>query len=90
MRLYDEIMSELGAEELAFGGAKAVLLAGRGAFVENVKGIFALTAERVEVLVRGGRLCIEGEALRVARYGGGDLLVRGGVSAVRFEREART
>ena len=87
MRLYEEIMAELGGEEIAFGGAKAVLLAGRGAYVENVKGIFALSENAVIVLACGGKVTVEGESLRVARYGGGDLLVRGNVLRISFERE---
>ena len=46
MRLFEEMLSALGlAEDVAFGGAKVVLYAGRCAYFENVKGILSLGGE---------------------------------------------
>lgn len=89
MRLFEELVCELGDEEIAFGGAKIVLLAGRGAYFENVKSIFSLGNEGAVLLTRGGKVSVEGEGLAVARYGGGDLLLRGRVLRVELEYGAR-
>lgn len=83
MRLFEEIFSALGlAEDVAFGGAKAVLYAGRCAYFENVKCILSFTAEEVVLQVGRGEACARGRGLRIARYGGGDLLLVGDVRAV--------
>ncbi len=89
MRLFEELVRELGDEEIAFGGAKIVLLAGRGAYFENVKSIFSLGKDGAVLLTRGGKVSVEGEGLAVARYGGGDLLLRGRVLRVELEYGAR-
>ena len=74
MRLFEEMLSALGlAEDVAFGGAKVVLYAGRCAYFENVKGILSLGGEEVVLLLRKGKVRAEGKNLRLARYGGGDL-----------------
>ena len=83
MRLFEEILSAAGFdEELAFGGAKVVLIAGRCGYFENVKGISSFTDTAVSLLTKRGEVRIEGKGLRVARYGGGDLLLRGEIERV--------
>ena len=88
MRLFDEILSRIGAvEDVAFGGGKAVVYEGRCAYFENVKGIAAFYPSSITQRVREGEVRGEGEGLRVARYGGGDLLLRGDVRRVEFGGE---
>ena len=88
MRLFDEILARLGAdEEVAFAGAKAVVFAGRCAYFENVKGISAFAPDAVTLRVRAGEVRVEGEGLSVARYGAGDLLLRGDVRRIEFGGE---
>mgnify|MGYP000037904987 FL=1 len=85
MRLFDEILARIGADEdIAFGGAKAVVYAGRCAYFENVKGIAAFSSSAVTLRVRAGEVRVEGEGLCVARYDGGDLLLRGDVRRIEF------
>ena len=85
MRLTEEIAGALFGEDVAFGGGKIVLLCGRGACFEDVKGLFSLSAEEVTVLLKGGTATVRGEGLAVARYGGGDLVLRGRVRQVELE-----
>ena len=83
MRLFEEMLSALGlAEDVAFGGAKVVLYAGRCAYFEGVKGIRSFSSSAVEVLMKSGAYRAEGEGLKVARYGGGDLMLLGNVLKV--------
>ena len=90
MRLFEEMLSALGlAEDIAFGGAKVVLYAGRCAYFENVKGILSLGGEEVVLLLRKGKVRAEGRNLRLARYGGGDLLLLGDVRRIEAEGEER-
>ena len=90
MRLFEEMLSALGlAEDVAFGGAKVVLYAGRCAYFENVKGIRSLGGEEVVLLLRKGKVRAEGKNLRLARYGGGDLLLLGDVRRIEAEGEER-
>ncbi len=78
MRLFEEILGE----EVAFGGAKAVMLAGRCACFENVRSLLSFTEEEICVLTASGTLTVSGTGLCIARYGGGDLVVRGNVLRV--------
>ena len=85
MRLFEEILAAAGFdEELSFGGAKAVLFAGRCGYFENVKSISAFSETSVSLLLRRGEVHIEGSGLCVARYGSGDLLLRGKIERVEF------
>lgn len=83
MRLFEEILSGVCAdEELTFGGAKIVLFAGRCGYFENVKSIAAFSSESVTLVLKRGEVRVEGKNLTVARYGGGDLLLKGSVQKV--------
>ena len=86
MRLFDEILTRLGADaDVCFGGAKAVLLVGKCAYFENVRGIASLSAEEAVLAFAGVRLRVTGRGMTVARYGGGDLLLAGDVRGVEAE-----
>ena len=86
MRLFDEIVTRLGADaDVCFGGAKAVLLVGKCAYFENVRGIVSLSAEEAVLAFAGVRLRVTGRGMTVARYGGGDLLLAGDVRGVEAE-----
>lgn len=86
MRLFDEILTRLGADaDVCFGGAKAVLLVGKCAYFENVRGIASLSAEEAVLAFAGVRLRVTGRNMTVARYGGGDLLLAGDVRSVEAE-----
>ena len=86
MRLFDEIVTRLGADaDVCFGGAKAVLLVGKCAYFENVRGIASLSADEAVLAFAGVRLRVTGRGMTVARYGGGDLLLAGDVRGVEAE-----
>ena len=83
MRLFEEILSAAGFdEELSFGGAKVVLFAGRCGYFENVRGIASFSDTAVELLLKRGEVHIGGKGLHVARYGSGDLLLKGDIERV--------
>lgn len=91
MRLYEELLARLGPEEdLAFGGAKVVLYAGRCAFFENVKSIRDFSSQGITLQLRRGQVRAEGEKLRIERYGGGDLVLTGKVLRVEVLEEKDT
>ena len=82
MRLFEEILSAAGFGEGPAGGAKAVLVGGFGGFFENVKGIASFSDTEVCLLLRRGEVRVGGRGLRIARYGEGDLLLRGEIERV--------
>ncbi|HJB93658.1 MAG TPA: YabP/YqfC family sporulation protein [Candidatus Borkfalkia stercoripullorum] len=82
MRLFEEIVSRLGLDEEVASGEKYVVFPGRCAYFEGVKGIRSFSSSAVEVLMKSGAYRAEGEGLKVARYGGGDLMLLGNVLKV--------
>ena len=83
MRLFEELLARIGPDEdLAFGGAKVVLYAGKCAFFENVKSIAAFSSESITLQLRRGQVRADGERLCIERYGGGDLVLTGNVTSV--------
>jgi len=82
VRLFEEIVSRLGLDEEVASGEKYVVFPGRCAYFEGVKGIRSFSSSAVEVLMKSGAYRAEGEGLKVARYGGGDLMLLGNVLKV--------
>lgn len=82
MRLFEEIVSRLGLDEEVASGEKYVVFPGRCAYFEGVKSIRSFSSSAVEVLMQSGAYRAEGEGLKVARYGGGDLMLLGNVLKV--------
>lgn len=82
MRLFEEIVSRLGLDEEVASGEKYVVFPGRCAYFEGVKGIRSFSSSALEVLMQSGAYRAEGEGLKVARYGGGDLMLLGNVLKV--------
>ena len=82
MRLFEEIVSRLGLDEEVASGEKYVVFPGRCAYFEGVKGIRSFSSSAVEVLMKSGAYRGAGEGLKVARYGGGDLMLLGNVLKV--------
>ena len=83
MNLFNEIIGRLGAdEELAFGGVKYVIFDGRCGYFENVKGIGDFSDTLVEILLKKGKLRVEGKNLYIRRFVEGDLAVYGDISLV--------
>ena len=83
MNLFNEIIGRFGAdEELAFGGVKYVIFDGRCGYFENVKGIGDFSDTLVEILLKKGKLRVEGKNLYIRRFVEGDLAVYGDISLV--------
>ena len=88
MRLFEEIMSVLGPDgEVLFGGAKVVLYAGKCAYFENVKSISSFSDGELVLSLKEGSVTAEGSGFSFARYGDGDLLLKGDVRSVRVGGE---
>ena len=83
MKLFDEIMRRLGAdEELVFNGVKYVVFDGRCGYFENVKGIGDFSGEAVEILLKKGKLLVSGKNLYIRCFVEGDLAVYGQIESV--------
>ncbi|HIY45615.1 MAG TPA: YabP/YqfC family sporulation protein [Candidatus Borkfalkia excrementipullorum] len=82
MRLFEEILSAAGFGDELSGGAKVVLFAGRCGYFENVKSISSFSDTAVSLLLKRGEVHVEGKNLCVARYGEGDLLLKGEIERV--------
>ena len=86
VRLFEEIVSALGPDgEALFGGAKVVLYAGKCAYFENVKSVLSFSESAAVLRLKRGTVTAEGRGLSIARYGEGDLLLKGDVRCVRAE-----
>ena len=83
MRLFEEILSSVGVSpDVAYGGAKFVVYAGRCACFENVAGISYLSKEEMGLLLKKGEVRVYGKDLHIARYDMGDLVLTGQVQKV--------
>ena len=83
MRLFEEIFSSIGVSpDVAYGGAKFVVYAGKCACFENVAGISYLSKEEIGLLLKKGEVRIFGKDLHIERYGMGDLVLTGQVEKV--------
>ena len=74
------------------GGGDALLplpyratLYGRAAYLENIKGLFSYEPDKIVLLLKRGRLTLEGEGLSIDRYVSGDMVVLGAIR--KFEVE---
>lgn len=87
MKLFDEIMSRLGAdEEIVFSGVKYVVFDGRCAYFENVKGIGDFTENEIQILLKKGKLKVSGNGLYIRRFIEGDLAIYGEIISVAREQ----
>ncbi len=83
MRLFAEMLRQLGAEEdVCTSRVQYAVIDGRGGYFQNVKEIreFSDTA----IVFRGGKggVRVEGEHLALGKYFGGDATVLGDISRV--------
>ena len=89
MNFFGTVLLKLGVEAAAPASYRAVISGGGYGYFENVKGILSLGGEEVVLLLRKGKVRAEGKNLRLARYGGGDLLLLGDVRCIEAEGEER-
>lgn len=61
-------------------------LYGRAAYLENVKGLFSYEPNKIVLLLKRGRLTVEGENLSIDRYDFGDMVILGVIR--KFEVES--
>lgn len=83
MKLFDEIMRRLGAdEELVFNGVKYVVFDGRCGYFENVKGIGDFSGRGRGDLTEKRKTARVGKNLYIRRFVEGDLAVYGQIESV--------
>lgn len=79
MRLFSELFAGLAR---ASGGRVSYTIAeGEGVF-ENVRRISAFSQERIVLTGRSGAVEVEGSALSLGKFDGGDVVVRGSITRV--------
>ncbi len=82
MRLLGEILEKIGAEEMAFVGARYVVLDGCAAYIESVKAVLSFTPDRICVRAGKGTLVVSGECLCIRSFADGDMWISGNVCGV--------
>ncbi len=81
MGLFFEIVRALGAS-VNFSRVQYTVVDGGGGYFSNVKKLLAFSDRLIRLAGREGEVEIVGEGLRLARYCGGDLAVRGRILSV--------
>ncbi len=80
MRFFAEIVKALGAE--AGTGVQYTVIEGQGGYFQNVRRIETFTDSLVVLRGRKGGVRVEGRALSLGKYGGGDAAVKGEIVKV--------
>lgn len=84
MNFRDTIFEICGGDALLPLPYRATLY-GRAAYLENIKGLFSYEPDKIVLLLKRGRLTLEGEGLSIDRYVSGDMVVLGAIR--KFEVE---
>lgn len=81
MKLLEQILSELGADSLkafyvepSFGG-----------YFRSVKSIQEYSPEKIILVIRRGRITVEGSNLEIGKYFQEDALIKGEIKGVKIE-----
>ena len=85
MRLWQEIVSQLGDGQPPAGDAAGVIYTvweGKGGYFQNVKSLTAFSPTEILLRLRRGELCVSGEGLTVAKYCESDVFIRGKIVGV--------
>lgn len=85
MRLWQEILSQLGDGQPPDGGVAGVIYTvweGKGGYFQNVKSLASFSPQEIRLRLRRGMLCVTGEGLTVAKYCESDVFIRGKISSV--------
>ncbi len=81
MKLIGQILNELGADGLN----GIVLYPGACCYVKSVKSVSDFSPKKIVLRAGGKSVSIEGENMQIGEYFEGDILIKGGVMAVRIE-----
>ena len=82
MHFSDDILSFLGLSEVTGAAEPKVILAGNGAYIENVKSIKFFSYEKIQLIVKKGMIEITGSDLTIKKCCGGDMAICGKISSV--------
>lgn len=83
MAFLDEVGLRLGiSDEIGVFSYRVILLGGRQVVIEGVKRISCFSENRVELEIKGGVLAVEGEKLKITKYGEGEIALSGVISGV--------
>ena len=80
MRLFSEIVNQLGAETGA--GIQYTVVDGQGGYFQNVKRISEFTPEKIVLRGRKGSVLIAGKNLSLGKYYAGDVAIKGEIGSV--------
>lgn len=81
MKLLEQILNELGADEMK----SITLVPGSCCYLKSVRTITDFSDAKIVLQCGKNRVTVEGEGLTVGKFFEGDLLVEGGVKAVKVD-----
>lgn len=82
MSFIDNITQIMGVGEVNPQAYRVVIYGESGCYLEGVKSLVDFSSERVEIALKGCRLTVKGEGLKIAKYYGKDMVILGKISAV--------
>ena len=83
MAFLEEMLTLIGLDkELLPFPFRVTLLGERGIFIEGVKTIESFSVEKVVLKTKSGYLEINGENLKITKYGEGDVALNGKINGV--------
>ena len=86
MAFMDEMLCLVGLDKEIIPYPFRISLFGKGAVaVEGVKSIESFSEEMVALRLKGALLIIEGKHLKIAKYGEGEVALRGEINGVCFK-----
>lgn len=85
MGVFREMLSALGAEEIAVGRVQYTVIDGKGGYFRFVRRITEFSPSRIVLAGKKGKVCVEGRELSLGKCEGGDVAVLGAIE--RVERE---
>ena len=80
MKLLEQVLSELGADDLkAF-----TVVPSFGAYFRSVKSVNEYSAEKIVLTVRKTAVTVEGEGLEIGSYFEQDIFIKGNIKVVKI------
>ncbi len=82
MSFIDNITQIMGVSEVNPQNYRMVILGESGCYIEGVKSLRDFSDSKVEISLKGCKITIRGEGLKIGKYYCGDMAILGKISAV--------
>ena len=76
MSFIDNVAEILQTEQLGLNKFRVVILS-NGCFIEGVKSLKDYSPNKIELIFNHGQIKVVGENLKIAKYYGGDIAIKG-------------